>query len=329
MGSTTTREIAIHAVRQAAKLTRAVQDNLVAGSTLQKGDKSPVTVADYGAQAVVGQILAERFPEIPMVGEEDAAALRDPANAALADNVVRLTQTVMPSMRASHVLAAIDAGIYGGGRTGRHWTLDPIDGTKGFLRLEQYAIALALIEDGRVTLGVLGCPNLPWDPASPDTDRGVLFVAERGQGCLRYPLSHDSPPVRCQVDSVSDPTRVRMTESVESAHTDQTESALILKRLGSSAPPVRMDSQAKYGVVARGSAEIYLRLPTRADYVEKIWDHAAGSIVVEEAGGQVTDIHGRSLDFGLGRGLSSTQGVIVTNRILHDRILDAVRAILG
>jgi len=40
------------------------------------------------------------------------------------------------------------------------WTLDPIDGTKGFLRREQYAIALAFIRDGRVELGVLGCPEL-------------------------------------------------------------------------------------------------------------------------------------------------------------------------
>ena len=74
-----------------------------------------------------------------------------------------------------------------------------------------------------------------------------------------------------------------------------------------------MDSQAKYAVVARGEADIYLRLPTRADYREKIWDHAAGHLIVAEAGGVVTDIAGRPLEFHHGRELTANRGVIVTN----------------
>jgi 3'(2'), 5'-bisphosphate nucleotidase len=62
------------------------------------------------------------------------------------------------------------------------WTLDPIDGTKGFLRGEQYAVCLALIVDAKVQLGVMGCPNLPVDASKPDGPRGCLFVAVRGQG---------------------------------------------------------------------------------------------------------------------------------------------------
>lgn len=62
------------------------------------------------------------------------------------------------------------------------WTLDPIDGTKGFLRGEQYAVCLALIVDSQVQVGVIGCPNLPYDwDASPE-QKGVLFVAVKGQG---------------------------------------------------------------------------------------------------------------------------------------------------
>ena len=94
--------------------------------------------------------------------------------------------------------------------------------------------------------------------------------------------------------------------------------------LGIVASPVRMDSQAKYGVVARGEAEIYLRMPTRADYREKIWDHAAGALIVEEAGGTVTDIAGRPLEFHHGRELSANRGVIVTNGWLHGRVLGAL-----
>ena len=90
-------------------------------------------------------------------------------------------------------------------------------------------------------------------------------------------------------------------------------------------PAVRLDSQAKYAVVARGEADVYLRLPTRADYREKIWDHAGGVLVVEEAGGQVTDIDGLPLDFTHGRELSANRGVVVTNGRLHDDVLRTIR----
>jgi len=63
--------------------------------------------------------------------------------------------------------------------------------------------------------------------------------------------------------------------------------------------------------------------------VEKIWDHAAGWRVIVEAGGTVTDVYGKPLDFSLGRGLSSNKGVIVTNGQLHAPVLEAVAAVLG
>jgi 3'(2'), 5'-bisphosphate nucleotidase len=113
--------------------------------------------------------------------------------------------------------------------------------------------------------------------------------------------------------------------SVESGHSAHGDAAAVADRLGIAAAPLRMDSQAKYAVVARGEADIYLRLPTRADYVEKIWDHAAGAAIVAEAGGTVTDIHGRPLEFHHGRELIGNRGVIVTNGRLHDRVLDAIR----
>jgi 3'(2'), 5'-bisphosphate nucleotidase len=117
------------------------------------------------------------------------------------------------------------------------------------------------------------------------------------------------------------PASVRFCESVESGHSAQTDSAAIASRLGIDAPPVRLDSQAKYGVVARGEAEIYLRMPTRPDYREKIWDHAAGVLIIEEAWGTVTDITGKPLEFRHGRELTANRGVIATNGRLHERVL--------
>jgi 3'(2'), 5'-bisphosphate nucleotidase len=314
---------AVDAVVKASRLCASVQDHLIKGQTLEKGDKSPVTVADYGAQAVVGRLLALEFPHVPMVGEENADALREPSNRAMCDKVVSLTRTVLPQVSESEVLGAIDWGTFGGGRSGRFWTLDPIDGTKGFLRLEQYAVALALVEDGEVVVGVLGCPNLP-----NAHGRGGVYVGVKGQGAWWRTLADDHRhPLRATVNH--DPARTRITESVEAGHTDQDESALIAKLLKIGVPPLRMDSQAKYAAVASGEADIYLRLPTRKDYVERIWDHAAGFRVITEAGGRVTDIRGRALDFGHGRGLEQNQGVIATNGHVHDDVLARVAEVLG
>ena len=90
-----------------------------------------------------------------------------------------------------------------------------------------------------------------------------------------------------------------------------------------------MDSQAKYAVLAAGEGDVLLRLisPSRPDYREKIWDQAAGSIVVTEAGGRITDLDGRSLDFSHGRTLAKNRGILATNGRLHDAILDGLRQI--
>src|SRR5690606_2261562 len=142
---------------------------------------------------------------------------------------------------------------------------------------------LALIEQGQVVLGVLGCPNLPGTGGS----RGAVMAAVRGTGTQALPLVGRglAGAQKVQVSSNDAPDQARFYESVESSHSDQGQSARVANLLGITAEPVRMDSQAKYAAVARGEASIYLRLPTRPDYRECIWDHAAGAIVVEEAGG--------------------------------------------
>ena len=95
--------------------------------------------------------------------------------------------------------------------------------------------------------------------------------------------------------------------------------------MGVRADPVRVDSQSKYGLVARGDAELYLRIPRGEDYRERVWDHAGGTIIVEEAGGRVTDIDGRPLDFTQGRCLERNRGIVASNGLVHDAVLQALR----
>lgn len=317
--------IAVAAVRRAAEVCRNVQRAIPAA--MEKQDKSPVTIADFASQAVICRALGEAFPNDPIIGEEDSAELRLPENKASLDRVQSELDRIGLSGSPLEICGWIDRG--GAKSFGpRFWTLDPIDGTKGFLRGEQYAVSLALIVDGKIAVAILGCPNLPLEPGGA-ADAGTIFFAVRGQGASVQPCFGDSGAEPVRVTSTSNWANVRLCESVESGHSAHDRSAVIASSLGIVKQPVRLDSQAKYAVVARGEGDVYLRLPTKKDYREKIWDHAGGVLVVEEAGGRVTDIDGRPLAFTHGRELSANRGVVVTNGRLHDDVLRAIREHLG
>ena len=269
------------AVQRATVLTQRVFHGTK--GTESKDDKSPVTIGDYGAQALIIQAIRHNFPDDEIVGEEDASTLRQKQS--LADQIWELVKAAKledsaaeqdlggPLESLEQMLQAIDAGNSSGGSKGRIWALDPIDGTKGFLRGGQYAVCLALIEDGDVKVGVLACPNLPVDDAAPlsadvgekvsdGAGRGVLFAAVSGSGATSRPLGHgvlqSSQPIRMK--DVPDITQASFCESVEAGHSSHGDQAAIAKKLGITKESVRMDSQAKYGSIARGAGDLYLRL---------------------------------------------------------------------
>ncbi|KAK0219670.1 hypothetical protein EDD85DRAFT_797034 [Armillaria nabsnona] len=310
------RKLSVSAVRRACVLTNSVFNKLVKNETLTKDDKSPVT--DYAAQGVMSTMIHNAFPDDLIVGEEDATDLRLDSGADYRRRIVELANEAIvgplgvgdvkqwgigpgQALIPETLMNVIDRGNFQGGRTGRMWTIDPIDGTKGFLRGEQYAVCLFLIVDAQVQVGVIGCPNLPFDT---DT-KGSIFVAVRGQGAEQLNI-----------------------ESVEAAHTFHSTKDKISSILGITRPPIRMDSQAKYGCLARGDGGVYMHMPTGAGYKEKIWDHAPGAVLVEEAGGVITDSRGLPLDFGLGRTLGENFGVIAASKASHPKVLEAVQKVI-
>ncbi|KAK6238243.1 hypothetical protein QUC31_003712, partial [Theobroma cacao] len=368
-----------------------VQKSLLQSDVQSKNDRSPVTVADYGSQALVSFVLQQEFPaEFSLVAEEDSKDLRKDGAQELVDRITKLVNDSLASdesysvtLSTEDVLKAIDSGKSEGGSQGRHWVLDPIDGTKGFLRGGQYAIALALLDRGKVVLGVLACPNLPLTPIndqhSPNNEVGCLFFAEVGGGSYMQPLDSSSTVkvvmicynfiaidqskylqlihlfgIQVQVSGIENPEEASFFESYEAAHSMHDLSSLIAQvllslslyiyiyiyvcmyfhacnvtlrckqKLGVKAPPVRIDSQVKYGALSRGDGAIYMRLPHKG-YREKIWDHAAGCIVVTEAGGVVMDAAGNPLDFSKGKFLDLDTGIIVTNQKLMPILIKAVR----
>lgn len=302
---------------------RPTADPLQPGAAHQKEDQSPVTVGDFAAQAVVCAALQDAFPSDPVIGEERADALRAPEGCALLEQVAGLVRQQRPEATDQAICDWIDRG----GRTEpapRAWTLDPIDGTKGFLRGDQYAVALALIEAGQVVVAAIACPALPQRglQAGPGVGQGVVAWAVRGEGAFAAPLEGEGEVQRLAVSSRS-AAEGRQLESVEPGHHDRELAAGIRARLGLSGAPVRLDSMVKYVLLARGDAELYLRL-TRPGYRQKLWDHAPGALIVEEAGGRVSDLGGRAPDFGQGATLACEGGLVVSSGAWHAEALAAV-----
>ena len=344
------RFIAEIAVQRATLFTQKVFFEKAKG-TVSKDDKSPVTIGDFGAQALILQAIRKNFPDDEIVAEEEASSLREnkELSAEIWDQVkdIKLEDADANSLLGGTIpseqtmLDFIDEGKSAGGPKGRIWALDPIDGTKGFLRGGQYAVCLALIEDGDVKVGAVGCPNLPVDNAATlsvgigedqkdGPGNGALFSTVKGTGALSRPLTNGTLAASKAISMrpVPDITHAVFCEGVEAAHSAQGDNAAVASRLGITSPSVRLDSQAKYCSIARGAGDIYLRLPVKKSYQEKIWDHAAGDLLVREAGGQVTDIYGHRLDFSKGRTLVSNTGVVAAPKAIHSRVIDAVKFVL-
>ncbi len=338
-------DLALDAVRQAMRVCDYVQSRRASfgpgGGAMTKSDRSPVTIADFASQAIVAGILREALGDIRLVGEESAGYLREPQHAEHLSAVLRALAEadVWPDASAAEVLDAIDLGVAEPDHTADagFWTLDPIDGTKGFVRGDQYCVALAFIRRGVVELGVLGCPRLgprslaePPAPAPAGCAPGTLFSAVRGSGAMMHYDPPNNPDATIETDiahpGVAFARPVVVAESVESSHTRQDVSQSLVARAWPAgvAPPVRIDSQCKYAVVARGEADIYLRIP-RANYTERIWDHAAGALLLTESGCTVTDLDNRPLDFALGRGLDNNRGIVGAPAEVHARLIEAAR----
>lgn len=313
-------QVAKEAGMLAAHLCREVQGGQ--SGAMDKNDKSPVTIADYGSQALILRAIAAELPGHSIVSEEGSEHLRASAGEEGSARIVQLVGKALgQEVDFEQVCAWIDH--QGGTETPFTWAIDPIDGTKGFLRGEQYAVAIGLMENNKPVLGVLVCPNLPVDLSNPDGQKGVLFAAATGLGCMKVPIDGGEQQ-KVQVSASTNPADWRVLGSVESAHGDPKAVVAMMEALGVGGGFVRYDSQAKYGVVAEGAAEIYLRPRSKPDYRENIWDHVAGVVVCEEAGGLVTDTDGKELDFTHGDKLLENRGILATSgRAVTDAVVSA------
>ena len=301
---------AVDAVVPAMPIARLLGETLASVPPVEKPDGSPVTAADYVLQAIVVAGLRARSADgrVPLLGEEHADALVAARRPDVERLVVDAIRSALGWRSHADALRAIDGDEPRAGEP--HWTIDPIDGTKGFLLGAQCSICLARIEDRNVTIGVLGCPrmgprgDLSVRPQGP----GVAYGASLGGGAFEFDAAGTAV---VRLPSVSwGGGAVRWARSLNRSRNPQpSRLAPLLEELG----PVTsdyMDSQCKYALVARGDADLVVRLPRSPGHRECIWDHASGTLIAAEAGAHVTDASGRALDFSHGELLAANAGIL-------------------
>jgi len=307
------------AVRLAATLCTTVQQNHLVAN--EKAGAEPVTIADYGSQALIGEVISREFPADAVLAEESGAQFLEVVDAAQRGEIIALIgQTLGKTVSESDVVEWLDYGKTA--TANRIWVIDPIDGTKGFLALRHYAIAVGILEDGLPVGAVMGCP------AYPGYDGGALVWTWGGEVWIEAMTGGEAK--RVEASKLADPTHIRIMESVEKTHGAFDRMAKVREYAGLlDSPFERIDSMEKYARIAAGDGELYLRLPrTGSGRPHASWDHAAGAALVLAGGGSATDIDGTPLDFSKGRNLPN-QGMLISNGVIHERVLAAVQQLLA
>ncbi|CAA7617853.1 3'(2'),5'-bisphosphate nucleotidase CysQ [Magnetospirillum sp. SS-4] len=206
-----------------------------------KGDSSPVTAADQRAEAIILPGLAELTPGIPVVAEEEAAAGRIP-----------------------------EVG------DGPFWLVDPLDGTKEFVKRNgEFTVNIGLIRDGVPVLGVVLAPA-----------QGVLWSGAAGRGAFRVDPDGHRAAIACRPLPA-----VGAVVLTSRSHREPAALEAWMARF----PGASLDfagSSLKFCKVAEGSADLYPRFGPTSE-----WDTAAASAVLLAAGGSVTTFDGLPLAY--------------------------------
>lgn len=339
-------QTAIGAIRQAAKLSRAVITAEDKG-VIEKDDLSPVTVADFAIQALLTATIHHAFPTDRFVGEESSDDLR--RNPVLLQRVWELLQRLtqddearayckLPA-HADELCAMVDWG-QGEPNSARTWVFDPIDGTKTFVLGQAYAINVALLDGGKQVMSAVGCPTIASDPPSlitndtvDATGRGCIVSAVRGHGTYVRPLVARDGDESRRVGPHAETTprdglkSVTCFKTLDSGIDDVHE--LVMKNLGVSFPGSDLLGWVpRWVTLALGVANVTVWVYKRRDRHGKIWDHAGAMLLFEEVGGKITDIDGKDIDLFAGRKMIHNCGFVAAPKHLHHEVLTAVHETL-
>jgi 3'(2'), 5'-bisphosphate nucleotidase len=341
------RYLAELAVLRVSILTKRIQSTV---SEISKDDNTPVTIADYASQALLIKVLHDAFPDDTFLGEEDSAALR--ADEALRNKVYELVSSAadMVDLYADSVtlpkpesvdemLDLIDLGGCGNGsRSGRFWVMDPIDGTAAFLEGHQYAVSLALIENGKEVVGILGCPNISIKMTRVSEDNvdnnglGIMLTAVRGEGSTIRTMTptglEGAIPLNVLEPSSSNKLHIIDCAAVNACRHDVI--AKLANKFNTIFPNTEiLSSHIRYAALIVGGGDVQFWVPASPDFKMYIWDHAGTQLIFTELGGKVTDLDGKDIDFCAGRDLNRNRGLVAARGGIHSTVLMTMNEILS
>lgn len=273
--------------------------------SFQKEDESPVTLADYASQLFIVKKLKEKFPNDRIIAEESF-------NINIDINVQKNIKRCYRSLELD-IIEDIERILnYRGPYSPRQWTVDPIDGTKGFQKNLSYAVGIGFMINSELITAAIGVPNY--------NEKGrALFIAEKNQGARVSYGEEDFIPIR-----VTNNKNIKKAKMCHSLHYDE---PWVIKfaHIAEINKFIQKDSMAKFCMVADGTADLYIKPMDKNRSFS--WDFLPGTLIVNEAGGIVSDLKGNNLKFSNEKCIITAPGLVASNGILHEEILKYLKDI--
>lgn len=190
----------------------------------------------------------------------------------------------------------------------RVWIIDPLDGTKGFTqKAGDFAVQIGLTEAGAPVLGVVFQPI-----------NGLLYYAVKNEGA--FLIENGNEPRKLEVSAIDDFRE--MTLAVSRSHRSP-RMGRIVEHFGFEKEYAHGSVGLKVGFIARKTADIYVHLSPHT----KFWDTAAPQIILEEAGGRLTDIFGEKIRYDR-RDVRNHNGIFSSNGVSHEKAVAHLRPVL-
>jgi HAL2 family 3'(2'),5'-bisphosphate nucleotidase len=293
--------LAVDLVKEASKITEWFRTKNT--SSFIKKDDSPVTLADFASQIFIISNIKKYFPEDQIIAEEESSVFID----LYAENIVKKCYNSLNITFEENLKETLN---YRGSNSKRQWTVDPIDGTKGFQKGLAYAIGMGFMIQAEPTVCAIGVPNYK-------NTRLTIFSAEKNHGAK---VSYgDQNFTKISVSSKNEIKKFRICHSL---HYNKPWVLDFARSLGIT-NFIPLDSMAKLCMVADGSSEIYIKpMNMQRSYT---WDFLPGELLVKEAGGVITDIRGNPIQYVNDKCKITAPGLIASNGIRHEELLNLLK----
>ncbi len=265
-----------------------------------KSDQSPVTLADFASQIYIVSQLKDYFSNDEIIAEEENMDFIN----SKAENLINQCFNELNLKKLENVKENIR---FRGKPSERQWTVDPIDGTIGYQKGLSYAVGIGFMINSIPKVCAIAVPNYNQNPLA-------VFTAEEGQGSQVSYNNESFDPIR-----VSQNELIKNSRLCHSLHYDQPWVLNFAKKIGIR-NFIQIDSMVKFCMVADGTADLYIK-PLDAAH-SFTWDFLPGDLIVKEAGGKITDLNNEHLNFKKEKCLWTAPGIIASNGILHEKILD-------